>query len=78
MVTDARDPVEDAPQGSRTLCRRELLHVSPQTFNSLIMHTNNNNNTQIAAIAPGPETTHPEHWAEPTLHGYIHEMVVST
>ena len=39
MVTDARDPVDYAPQGSRTFCRRELLHVSPQTFNSLIMHT---------------------------------------
>ena len=30
-----------------------------------------NNNTQMAAIAPGPKTTHPVHWAEPTLHVHI-------
>ena len=64
-------------------CNLVTLYILTLT---LRMHTrypynyvvNNNNNTQMAAIAPGPYTMHPEHWAEPTIHVHIHEMVVST
>ena len=39
-----------------------------------------NDNTQVAAIALGPYTTHPEQWAEPLTHEhtpYEHEVSVS-
>ena len=49
-----------------TLGRRERKPRPKETYN--VAHRPHNNNTQEAAIALLPSTTHPQSWAKPHIH----------
>ena len=55
-----------------------LVNLAPiifQTWNKLLFAILDNNNTQIAAVALPPSTTHPLPWAEPhTQHMHTHKL----